>query len=147
MNDSKNGAGPERRLQPVRHLDEILTALAASPFRRRFRLGDRERAYLEKAGLPAILEHGRTFIDKRLAPANPPKDGKQTPFRGHPVFVAQHATATCCRACLEKWHGIPRGRPLSAAERTHVLAAIERWIRAEVGAPRDRPAEHSPRHR
>ncbi len=29
--------------------------------------------------------------------AEPRNDGKQTPFRGHPVFTAQHATATCCR--------------------------------------------------
>ena len=55
-------------------------------------------------------------------------DGKQAPFRGHPVFVAQHATATCCRSCLSKWHGIPAGRPVTADEQGHVVAAIERWL-------------------
>ncbi|WP_251023391.1 DUF4186 family protein [Streptomyces sp. ISL-10] len=29
-----------------------------------------------------------------------------------PVFVAQHATATCCRTCLERWHVVPAGRAL-----------------------------------
>jgi hypothetical protein len=115
-------------------LDQLFAALATSSFRCRFRLDPKERAYLHKVGLAVILEHGRDFIDKRLAPANPLKDGKQTPFRGHPVFVAQHATATCCRSCLEKWHGIPRGEPLGAAECAHVLAAIERWIRTQLGA-------------
>src|SRR3546814_7102519 len=56
------------------------------------------------------------IVEKRLAPAEPVNDGKQTPMRGHPVLIAQHATATCCRSCLAKWHGIPAGRLLDAAE-------------------------------
>ncbi len=112
----------------MRPLDAVFERLAGSPFRRRFRLGDSDRAYLDARGLDTILAHGRDFIDKRLAPAEPLNDGKQTPMRGHPVFVAQHATATCCRSCLSKWHGIPAGRPLSEPEKAHVLAAIERWL-------------------
>jgi hypothetical protein len=49
-------------------------------------------------------------------------------MRGHPVFVAQHATATCCRSCLAKWHAIPVGRQLSDDEQAHVVSAIERWL-------------------
>ena len=74
------------------------------------------------------------FIRKRLAPAEIPNDGKQTPFRGHPVFVAQHATACCCRGCLAKWHQIEAGRPLSEQEFRHVLAVLERWLRSQGGA-------------
>ena len=114
----------------MRPLDEVFERLSGSPFRRRFRLGPRERAYLEAKGLETILAHGRDFIEQRLAPAEPRNDGKQTPMRGHPVFVAQHATATCCRSCLAKWHGIPAGRPLMEGEKDRVLAAIERWIMA-----------------
>jgi hypothetical protein len=84
-------------------------------------------------GLDTVLGHARKFVAERLAPATPANDGKQTPYRGHPVFVAQHATACCCRGCLQKWHGIPRGQPLSKAEQEHVLAALERWLRAEAG--------------
>ena len=65
---------------------------------------------------------------ERLAAAEPVNDGKQTPMRGHPVFIAQHATGTCCRSCLQKWHGIPAGHPLSEAEQEHVVAAIGRWL-------------------
>ncbi|MGV9305492.1 DUF4186 family protein [Nonomuraea sp. NPDC003727] len=54
------------------------------------------------------------LIARRLVPAEPYKDGEQTPCRGHPVFVAQHATATCCRTCLHRWHDIPRGRELTS---------------------------------
>lgn len=66
--------------------------------------------------------------EKRLAPSEPQNDGKQTPMRGHPVFVAQHATATCCRGCLEKWHNIPKGRELTAQEQDYVVDVILQWI-------------------
>ena len=114
----------------MRPLDLVFERLAGSAFRRRFRLGPADRAYLEAKGLETILGHGRDFVDKRLAPAEPLNDGRQTPMRGHPVFVAQHATATCCRSCLAKWHGIPPGRALAGDEKDHILAAIERWLRS-----------------
>lgn len=72
--------------------------------------------------------HARQLITARLAPAEPRNDGRQTPMRGHPVFVAQHATATCCRGCLAKWHAIPAGRELQPAEIDYVVAVIVRWI-------------------
>lgn len=114
----------------MRPLDEVFERLAGSAFRRRFRLGAREAEYLGAKGLEMVLAHGRDFIEQRLAPALPPNDGKQTPMRRHPVFVAQHATATCCRSCLAKWHAIPAGRPLSEEERAHVVAVLERWLKA-----------------
>lgn len=79
--------------------------------------------------------HARELIATRLAPAQPDKDGKQTPYRGHPVFVAQHATATCCRSCLQRWHQIPQGRDLSREERGYVVDVICRWIQREVQGP------------
>ena len=116
----------------MRDLDDLFTALAGSRFRRRFALGPKDRDYLETKGLPTVLEHARDLVAKRLAPAAPANDGRQTPFRGHPVFVAQHATATCCRGCLAKWHGIAKGAPLSADEQAHVVAAIGRWLEAQA---------------
>jgi Domain of unknown function (DUF4186) len=114
----------------MRPLDEVFDALAHSAFRRRFRLDVREGEYLRSRGLDIVVAHARDFVARRLAPAEPANDGKQTPYRGHPVFVAQHATATCCRSCLEKWHGIRRGAELTAEEQAHAVAAIERWLRA-----------------
>jgi hypothetical protein len=81
--------------------------------------------------MATILDHANDFIERRLAPAEPLNDGKQTPMRGHPVFIAQHATATCCRSCLSKWHSVPSGRPLSRSEKAHVASAIERWLIAQ----------------
>jgi hypothetical protein len=113
----------------MRDLDKVFQKLGGSPFRAKFRLGPKDRAYLESRGMDVIAEHARDLIGKRLAPAEPLNDGRQTPWRGHPVFVAQHATGTCCRSCLAKWHGIPAGRELSAEEQAHVVSAIERWLR------------------
>ena len=112
----------------MRSLDDVFPRLAKSTFRAWFSLGPKERAYLHERGMAVMLEHAADFVAKRLAPAEPPNDGKQTPMRGHPVFIAQHATATCCRACLAKWHGIPAGRVLSENEQRHILAAIGRWL-------------------
>ncbi|HZU51523.1 MAG TPA: DUF4186 domain-containing protein [Sphingomicrobium sp.] len=109
-------------------LDDVFRKLAQSPFRARFRLNPKDSAYLEERGLEVVRTHARDFIANRLAPAAPQNDGRQTPMRGHPVFVAQHASATCCRSCLSKWHGIPAGRELTADEQAHVVAAIERWL-------------------
>jgi hypothetical protein len=109
-------------------LDEAFRTLASSAFRRKFRLQGRERAYLQTWGLPHVMKQARELIAKRVAPADIPNDGRQTPWRNHPVFVAQHATATCCRGCLEKTYGIAKGHALTDEELAHVLAAIERWL-------------------
>lgn len=112
-------------------LDELFNALRHSDFRSRFRLSNKDRAYLHDRGLPTILMHATDFIEKRLAPASPANDGKQTPWRGHPVFVAQHATATCCRSCLEKWHHIHRGQELTTVEKMYIIEVIARWLREQ----------------
>jgi len=112
----------------MRDIEELFAALGESRFRSRFRLRGKELAYLRSKGLSTVLEHAADFIEKRLAQAFPANDGKQTPMRNHPVFVAQHATATCCRGCLQKWHHIPKGRPLESEEKRHVLSVLERWL-------------------
>lgn len=113
-------------------IDEVFLRLSRSPFRRKFRLQGRELAYLQTWGLPHVMKQAAELIRKRVAPEVVPNDGRQTPWRNHPVFVAQHATATCCRGCLEKTHGIARGHALSEEEMGHVLAVVERWLRAAL---------------
>jgi len=116
----------------MRELDELFAALAKSAFRRKFHLQGKDLEYLHNKGLTTVLSHANDFISKRLAPAFPKKDGKQTPFRGHPVFVAQHATACCCRGCLEKWHRIPKGRSLNIDEQTYILNVLKGWLLEEL---------------
>ncbi|MFI5456024.1 MAG: DUF4186 domain-containing protein [Isosphaerales bacterium] len=116
----------------MKDLEQVFERLGRSRFRQRFRLRAAEREYLARKGLEVVMEHGGDFIDKRLAPAEPANDGMQTPMRNHPVFVAQHATATCCRGCLEKWHAIPKGHALTHQEKQYVLEVIRRWLRAQT---------------
>lgn len=109
-------------------LDPLFSRLARSTFRSRFRLGDRERQYCWDKGAETIDRHAADFVEKRLAPALPVYDGKQTPMRGHPVFIAQHATATCCRGCLAKWHNIPQGVQLTAQQQHYIVSVIHHWL-------------------
>lgn len=112
----------------MRDLDQLFAALARSRFRHRVRLGPADRQYLAEKGLAMVLEHARRFIAERLAPSQPANDGRQTPMRGHPVFAAQHATATCCRSCLAKWHGVPTGLQLSEGDMEYILRVIRHWL-------------------
>lgn len=106
---------------------------AASRFRSRFKLTESERAYLAEKGWNVLLAQTERIIRERLAPAHPRQDGRQTPMRGHPVFKAQHATAVCCRGCLEKWHGIPAGYALREEEIAYVAEMILGWLREQAG--------------
>ena len=112
-------------------LDDVFDRLQRSAFRQRFALAAAEQRILRERGMQTVLAHAQDFVVRRLAPATPKNDGKQTPLRGHPVFIAQHATATCCRGCLSKWHGIPAGRELSASEQARVVEVIARWLRVQ----------------
>lgn len=112
-------------------LDAKLTRIGQHPFRARFRLTGRDRAVVDLRGMTTVRWHAHEIVEQRLAPAEPRNDGRQTPYRGHPVFVAQHATATCCRTCLHRWHGISAGHALDAAERAYIVDAICRWIASQ----------------
>ncbi|AOX15979.1 DUF4186 domain-containing protein [Kozakia baliensis] len=113
-------------------VDELLARLRTSRFRSRFHLDAQSRAYLQSRGLPVVMEHAAAFLRERLVPARPPKDGKQTPMRGHPVFIAQHATGSCCRSCLAKWHHIEKNAPLTEQEQMEILAVIRAWLEREA---------------
>jgi hypothetical protein len=114
-------------------IDPTLEALARQPFRARFHLRGRDAATVELRGMDVVRKHAAELLARRLAPAEPSNDGKQTPYRGHPVFVAQHATATCCRTCLARWHKIPKGRELTPEEQAYAVDVICRWIEQDLG--------------
>lgn len=102
-------------------LDEAFHRLGLSPFRRKFRLKGKELAYLQTWGLAHVMKQAAEIID-----------GRQTPARNHPVFVAQRATATCCRSCMLKSHEIPKGVALDAEQKAYVLRVIERWLLTQM---------------
>ena len=115
----------------VRDLDELFLALKKSSFRSRFRLSAKEQRYLCDKTLRGVMQHAEALLWERIASDRPKKDGKQTPMRGHPILVAQHATATCCRKCLGKWHRIPENVCLSAEQMAYILSVLKRWLETQ----------------
>ncbi|MEY8709162.1 DUF4186 domain-containing protein [Mangrovibacter phragmitis] len=113
-------------------MEVLFQRLGRSQFRSRFHLGVKEREYCLKKGPEVVCQHAADFIAKRLAPASIPNDGKQTPLRGHPVFIAQHATATCCRGCLARWYGIPAGIPLTEKQQHDIVGVIYYWLHLQM---------------
>jgi hypothetical protein len=115
-------------------ITQTLESLKSSKFRSKFKLTEKDRQYVQDKGIDTIRQHAIDFIKTRIAPQSPKNDGKQTPMKGHPVFVAQHATATCCRGCIQKWHGIKKGRVLNDQEIEFVVGLVMGWIEGQIGA-------------
>lgn len=113
-------------------LNNLFERLAKSKFRSSFHLRKQEREYVAAKGLDTIRHHAEEFVRTRLAPAVIPNDGKQTPYRGHPVFLAQHATGCCCRGCFEKWHHIHKGKTLTADQQRYAVAVLMTWIERQI---------------
>lgn len=118
-----------------KNLDNLFFHLNKSKFRSSFHLSDNLKKYVKEKGMDTIKSHAYDFVNKKLKPAFPYNDGKQTAYKCHPVFVAQHATGTCCRGCLEKWHHILKGKELTDIEVNYIVSVIMRWIENEMKIP------------
>lgn len=114
-------------------MNDIFERLSKSKFRSRFHLKDKDKKYIEEKGIDTIKKHAYDFINNRLSDVSKVIDGKQTPMRGHPVFIAMHATATCCRTCLSKWYHIDKNRCLTKQEIDEIVDTIMVWIYNEMG--------------
>ena len=118
-------------------IEDALAKLNKSKFRSHFHLKQEDIDYIDKKGLEKIRSDAEDFISKRLAPAQIPNDGRQTPMKGHPVFIAQHATACCCRGCLNKWYNVPKNTELSAARQKKIVNLIMAWIEKEYSSSKN----------
>lgn len=67
-------------------------------------------------GLAGLKTRVRPLLAKKIGPAHIFRDGTQTRKEGSALFYAQHATATCCRKCLDYWYNVERGRDLTDEE-------------------------------
>ena len=121
-----------KRRHFMQTIDEALNKLKKSKFRSKFHLSDKDKKYIDDKGLEVIRRHAEDFIAQRLAPDNIPNDGKQTPMRGHPVFIAQHACACCCRGCLEKWYRVRPGVQLTEDQQRRLVNLLMTWIAREM---------------
>lgn len=115
-------------------IDKKLDMLSKSKFRSSFHLKKYMINYIDEKGFETLEQHAYDFVLKNLSSDYIPNDGKQTPMKAHPVFIAQHACACCCRGCLEKWHHIPKGRCLSDKEIRFIVALVLEWIKREYNS-------------
>ena len=113
-------------------IDEALLKLQNSKFRASFHLKEKDKEYVRTKGMETIRNHAKDFVKTRLAPAEILNDGKQTPMKGHPVFIAQHACACCCRGCLNKWYKVPKGKELTAVQQEKIVNMLMKWIEKEL---------------
>lgn len=113
-------------------ISQALDKLQTSTFRSRFHLSETEKEYVRQKGMETIRRHAKDFIRQRLAPVGLQNDGRQTPMHGHPVFVAQHACACCCRKCLQKWYRVPVDVPLNAKMQQQIVDLLLAWIEREM---------------
>ena len=113
-------------------IDEALDKLSESKFRSSFHLKERDKEYIKEKGMDTIRSHCRDFIRDRLAPEFIPNDGKQTPMKGHPVFIAQHACACCCRGCLNKWYKVRLNTELNSLQQEKIVNLHMAWIEREM---------------
>ncbi|MBR3490104.1 MAG: DUF4186 domain-containing protein [Bacilli bacterium] len=109
-------------------INKKLESLSKSKFRSSFHLRKYMISYIDEKGMDVVKSHAIDFVNNKLSPAKPENDGKQTPMKGHPVFIAMHACGCCCRSCLEKWHNIPKGRELTAEEKDYIISLLMIWI-------------------
>lgn len=124
-------------------IDQAFAKLNKSKFRSKFHLSGADKAYIEEKGMDTIRRHAEGFVLCRLSPAVIENDGKQTPTSGHPVFKTQHATATCCRGCLNKWYGVPKGVQLTEDQQRRIVNLIMIWIEREI-APGEEDGQNLP---
>lgn len=116
-----------------KEIEELLASLNRTKFRGSFHLNSKMKEYVRDKGYEKIESDAYNLINKRIAPKEIKNDGKQTPMKQvHPVFIAQHATGTCCRGCLERIHHIEKGRELNAEEIDYIVKVIMIWIKNEM---------------
>lgn len=109
----------------------VLTRLKSSKFRRSFYLNQLEKKIIRENGFIEYRKKAHHLVVPRLS-KKPSNDGRQTPFKGSPIFKAMHATASCCRKCLFKWHRIPEYKTLNEREVNFVLNLITKWTLSQV---------------
>ena len=113
-------------------VDIMLLKLSKSKFRSSFHLNTKMKEYVLVKGLDKVKSDATDIINQRIKPKNPKNDGKQTPMKQvHPVFIAQHACACCCRGCIEKWHNIPKDKELNSEEIDYIVSLLIEWIKKE----------------
>jgi hypothetical protein len=82
-----------------------------------------------RTGLTRLRADAESVIRKSVGPHQHPAQGRQTKWDGNIIYYGQHATACCCRRCIEVWHGIPRNRDLTEDEVRYFIELLCVYMR------------------
>jgi hypothetical protein len=105
--------------------------------------------HAKRKGKRQLREHVRDHLSKAVGPAAPFRDGYQTTMDDQAtsaVPYGQHATATCCRKCIEYWHGIPQGADLTLTQLKYCVELVCLYIEDRIPELTE-AGEHIPRIR
>ena len=87
-----------------------------------------------KRGKNLILDRAKEIITKKIAKI--PEgyyDYLCTKKEGSEIInYAQHATGTCCRNCLERWHNIPQDIILSEKQVDYCVGLVKLYIEDRI---------------
>lgn len=108
--------------------------------------------YARRKGKTGLKTAAQRHIEKAVANPTHPRQGRQTPRETSPtaniIHYAQHATASCCRKCLEEWHGIPPDRFLFVEEISYLRDLVMLYVDARMpGLSTEAVRVSSRRHR
>jgi hypothetical protein len=98
-------------------------------------INEKATAHARKRGKIQMLQLIRNQLKRLIGNAQPFNDGRQTSTdldSSSAIPFGQHATGTCCRRCLEYWHGIERGRELTPDELDYCAALVLRYIQMRI---------------
>jgi hypothetical protein len=110
-------------------------------------IDEKAKNHALRKGRIALISSIPTRIANSVAAELPYRDGRQTPFRDNVLHYAQHATASCCRTCIEYWHNIPKGRPLTEPEQEYLGSLMARYIEDRLPDLPDGPTRVPPHRR
>ncbi|WP_220669707.1 DUF4186 family protein [Paraburkholderia fungorum] len=95
-------------------------------------IDEKATLHARRKGRTALIASVRRRVETSVGRATPYRDGQQTPMEGNVLYYAQHATASCCRTCIEYWHGIPKGRELTHDEIGYLTALIIQFLNRRI---------------
>ena len=145
----KGGGGPCRKCKSDlvdfsrtarRQLEDVeytFAMLQRETIRAKFWRKPIDSILLEKArmrGISGIKGDALAILAKKVGPKSKgtPWDSRGTPYDGDMIFLGQHATATCCRRCIQEWHGIPDDRELTVEEIKYFVDLIVQYIQRRL---------------
>jgi hypothetical protein len=108
---------------------------------------DKAINHARRKGRRQLHEAARRRLETSVGKAGMAFDGRQTPREGNTICYAQHATASCCRTCIEYWHDIPKDRDLTADELSYLSTLVIAYLDERLPDLADEPVKVPVRRR